>query len=686
MVLGFIIFSANVLVLSAVRERTIAFPTLKANNLVVCGYDNLASQNKLNMIDGIHFKVKENVSFARCNTNLPLARYVAIDVNSLSSKNYPATLEYLNNNVVVAQSEVILEEGNHYFQLQRKVFYNKLSFISHKNQYEIMGLNSISTSTAIPVPKKEAIMAMLLTLALLNIRYLKSVLGKILAVADLNVLRIEIQRFIKSNTTAIAFSTLISISTFGYFLTHFTLSLDEEIKLAGPKDMGWVGYGRFGNHFLDKLLVRNSFTPFLTDFLAVLSLLVASYFLYMILSRNLRISQSNKTWSLVIFSGMFISFPYVIGDYMAFGVYNFWLGLGYIASSLSFFLVSEAYVKSHLGRWLLSVGLLTFSISIYQSFTVVFSLILVAMLLIDVINGEINYRTYLRQKIVQMAVLPGAFVLYSILNWYFQRTITPAYGYINSMVGWGRGHSVGEVFGTVLQSVVQVFNGSIYFPTILILPTSILFILIITSYSLSNYRTFHFLLVVSLSLITVGMPFALEFLLGSPLPPRSLQALPLFMAFAWLLIINFVETKRFNRATLYVISTFFIFIQVQNMNNLFYGDYIRFNSDIALAQSIMTSIEATGLDYRESQIVFIGSRPPASSDFISTVNSGGRSFFDDASQPYRMAYFLQTQGYRVEPTGLSTDMKIQSEAARMKIWPMANSIKKVNDIIIVKLS
>ena len=125
---------------------------------------------------------------------------------------------------------------------------------------------------------------------------------------------------------------------------------------------------------------------------------------------------------------------------------------------------------------------------------------------------------------------------------------------------------------------------------------------------------------------------------------------------------------------------------MQFLNWMFYGDYLRYKEDSFFGRQIMLTISQNGINYRKKALVFLGSRKLDSSKLISKVNSGGKSFFEDSSQYYRMPYFIGTLGYSViVPTAEEMGLG-KSYGSKMPSWPEAGSIKELDDVIIIKLS
>jgi hypothetical protein len=119
---------------------------------------------------------------------------------------------------------------------------------------------------------------------------------------------------------------------------------------------------------------------------------------------------------------------------------------------------------------------------------------------------------------------------------------------------------------------------------------------------------------------------------------------------------------------------------------MFYGDYLRYQEDSFVGHQVVLTLEANDINYKKKPLVFVGSRKLDSSILISKINSGGKSFFEDESQMYRMTYFINSLGYNViTPTYEEMALGRQSSVGMMN-WPMANSVKEFDDMIVVKLS
>jgi hypothetical protein len=649
-----------------------------------CGYNTILQENIKNSVDGVHYKVQNGTQFVNCGIIGGSPRFISLNTNAISEKIISANIEYKDGTKLIGIQPISVHIGENYYFSAINKKYSSISIESTNSSTFILGVNSVLGTNHLPIFKHLILMDLLIIIFLFTTTN-RRVFRKLAPfLTNLKCNSSEMMSTLRGYKSGILGGLFLVVATYGYFLSNFTLSLDDEIKFAGPKDMGWIGYGRFGNYFLDKLQVNNRFTPFLTNFLAITALFVSSLILFYVFIGKV---QKNKlgNFKLAIFIGFFTSMPFVTGDYMAFTVYNLYLGLGYILTGISYWLISEKFTGNKAYRMILSTSLLTFAISIYQSFLGVFVAITLISALFSYENIQFSVFKEIKAKLLTpLVVTSAAYSSYAVLNWYFQKTITHAYGYIDSMIGWGNGHSIVSNINIVLKSIFHTINGSETSINLIILPTFLLCAFCAAPKLLSQ-PTFLSKAYLSILFISLTLsPFLLEFLLGSQLPARSLEALPLVVAAFWLVILGNIP-RILNSLAVGIFAIFFLFLQIQGMNNLFYGDHLRFENDSDIAREIMFDIQKLGYDYEKDQIVFQGSIKSMNSEYISNINSGGVSFFSDSTQPYRMNYFLYTLGFEVLVPTSEQSALAKTIAETMPHWPALGSIADSHDLIVVNL-
>jgi hypothetical protein len=659
-------------------------PSSSSRSAIACGFNQIIDINKNLKVDPTHFQVSRGTKFLACPLSRIQGRILNIDINSLSIDRAPAIIFFESHKQIFAQADISLTLGKNYFAIPNKEYIDAFNIVSTTDANFTIGINSATVSRFIPFNKRIALESLAGTLLFFNMRRFRARLPKIAFFYQFKVSIFDFLKFLNEHRKGVAVSIFIASGAYGYFLTHFTLSIDDEIKIAGPKDFGWIGYGRYGIYFLDKLLVNQRFTPFLTNFLAVVILVLVSFLMYYVLSTKRSVNWHGN-FKLALFSGIFISFPFVNCDFMSFTIFNLWLGIGFFVTVMSFWIVSNKFEGNDVSRFAIGSLILSIGLSIYQSYISVFVLLILSSTALELLGSGSRYKRFWSLIRLQFATLISAIMIYEVLNWYFQKTITPAYGYINSLIGWGKGQSAFDCILAVLHSYLRVLDGRGLSSNLVLLPSLLLlcYVGVAKILELKNLRD-----KIGIGVLFIFLPpssILLELALGAELPARSLLGLPTFLAITWLIIFDFFPTH-LNKSFLYAVSTVFLLIQLQTMNNVFYGNDLRFQNDKVIAYSIIQSIESKGFDVHKNQVVFVGALKQDENKYYSPKTSGGISFFADESQPYRMVYFLNSLGMQIAPPTEKYYQIARGASVDLPSWPLPQSITLREGLIIVKLS
>jgi hypothetical protein len=645
-------------------------------------YSEILEEQKEKAVSATIFKVSERDLLGTININNKTPRYLAFNVNYMDADEVSILISFKANELEIAQDQFTFTQGISYYKIPDVGTFDKLEFIILNKQTLAMGMNGISTLSALGMNKFGLSLGFLtFFLIILGRVVLRNSSAKDFAMKLMEV-KYNFQDFVKTFKSEFLLLVCVGILGYGFLCVNFTLSIDEELFWMIKDGSAWVGYGRFGNYFLDKYFTfDSSVMPFFTDVLAVVILILASLMFSFSFFRENK-EKSEKTFKFTIFGGLFLTFPFVNGDFMAFSVYNLWISIGYLLTALAVFFSREFQNSGKKLEIIFAILLLSSAISIYQSFISVFAVIFIILEIQKLISGP-KYLPLSRWIIAGITVSAST-VIYLVLNTLAQRLITPAYGYLNTLIGWNREMSAFQVLNKVIDAIAGIYLGT-YGSSGRILTISVgIFLVFIFCVSINEKSMRQRVGLVFLALLLIIAPFLTVIALGSMLPARSLNGLSLMLGGIWLLILQNVSGTVFKKISI-TTAAFLLFFQIQFLNSLFYGDYLRYQEDIFMGRQIIHQIETQGIDYRRYPIVFVGQHQFDSTKLISKINSGGRSFFDDSSQPYRMTYFLKTLGYQVIlPTEAEKAKALEIELTT--IWPEFGSIVFNEDIIIIKLS
>ena len=430
--------------------------------------------------------------------------------------------------------------------------------------------------------------------------------------------------FLVKYKRAFLFSLVFSLVCFGFMLTHFTITIDEETWiLANQPSLLWLLQGRFSVWLFDLVFTREgNFAPFLWDFLSV----VCWHFSGVVFAYALLGKEKVKEWQMFFFTAYYASLPFVVGEILSFSMFNLQVCTAMVAVAFGF-VYSIRFVE---GRGKKDAGLafllLLYSFAIYQALICVYVTGVVAYCLLKFVKRE---EKGLLRFIVTCAVLcaAAAAVYYGIdmIIWHFSGTA----GYLEeNYIGW--------------------FS--------------------------ENWKAMFAASVLNVGRVSFSIPYEGEYIYGGEVI-RCVTVL--FVIYAvWLFFRRRGAKDKlgvfFYTAAL-CIAPFVMYLLLAT-----YKTHGRMLLAIPLA--------GAGMDYHAKPIAFVGMVQPDELPVQKSDTLGGSIFAWDEGNVSRMKDFLRTQGYAVTAASAEMIGRAAAEAESMTSWPQEGSIREVDDMIIVKFS
>lgn len=499
----------------------------------------------------------------------------------------------------------------------------------------------------------------------------------------------EITKFLSAHKIVFFAVIFITILAYGYEIANFTLSIDEELVIRNTDwnpPIAWIKQGRPSIVLIKLLFNTVSVIPFWNTFMAISVLFGATVAWFQVFSKY--ITQKIKGVAFFIFCSIFLTMP-IHAEYMVFSTYNFEVSIGFLLAALSTLFLSH-WFSNHTKTGLV-IGLLLYIVvvAIYQSFImVVFCGLSIFLFLyfIELLKQKesIAFKSSLINIVQLLGIIVFVVVIYKIIDILLQN-VFPSSGYIEGFFGW-KYLNKKIVISNLQEYFKDMILGDKIFGSFLIFPTLMLSG-VMGIYYLFKGKEFKLLFFL---IIGIGFsPFALSFLIGSPMPLRAMQSLPLMLAGMWLILYQVVDHRTI-RNLLFVIVILISLYQTQAMTRLFYSDNQRYKEDISIANRIGERISLLPLaeDTRKSDtVVFVGSYVPSNNPSIIRSEIIGRSFFEwEGGNTYRIIAFMNGLGYDyTSPT--KEQLSVSKELSRdMPVWPDLGSIEQKEGIIIVKLS
>lgn len=517
-------------------------------------------------------------------------------------------------------------------------------------------------------------------LTILNNKYVKKI--KILFNKHINGMKLEFSSFkqyISSNKYIMYVTIFFTILAHGVALFYYKIGIDNELTIVGSlNEETFTKMGRFGVNLIKKIFSTDKITiPAYNLFLAFTMLsLFAILSTYVMNKYSKRKSKLANASFLIIF----ITFSQ-IPTYTTFVVYSFEVSMGYFIVSLSVLFLTRAILdKSNILDFILGVALLMFTISIYQCFITLYISFICTIFLVK--NNNYNRKLFMEEiiKLVKFIIaLVIAIIIYFCINFILTKSLINVDGYLGNFVGW-RNNNASIVILTIISSIKSVIFGygmDMLKISYIILSIILVIILLIGKNKINALYLTGFMV----------SPFLLNIVLGSAQPIRSLASLSFFVGMFSYMLIAMIKNKNIQK--IMFVGIFIVGLyQAQSTCKLYFGDFMRYNQDVELGNTIAQKIEELNLGEKPKYpVVYIGLHSPQDQRLIIRDEALGYSFFEwDGGRISRIKSFMDIIGHNyIYPS--QEDIQNSYESSKnMPIWPQSESVKVDKNVIIVKLS
>ncbi|MBS0967668.1 hypothetical protein CYR40_21885 [Chimaeribacter arupi] len=471
--------------------------------------------------------------------------------------------------------------------------------------------------------------------------------------------------FCRSGIPLFLTALVCAIIVYGFELTHFTLSIDEEFS---NNYLQTIALGRWGHALLRLFIFPEPYAPWFTTLCALLFASAAAVVMAKVLQFSAHIS--------LCFVALFIALPQFAYQ-LQFSNQADTVGLGFLSAALSVY-----YFKRATPLYGLSIITYVFAISIYQSLAFLpISLILLCVIK-ENIEGKNNKQSLLTlagfAAISVLSVIAYELILLSFQHYY---QVSGA-SYFSSLINWGK-LSTSQVISQTVHYIADFFTFNGFYG---LQPFSLVVIpFLFLSFSLIYKKGIAGMVPVMLLVGLLFSPFVMPVISGGFQAPRVLTSLSLVMAGLFSLMMMYLSNKAVN----ILFSAIILLIGSASASQLFYSDYMSEKADSLLATQITTQIYQTYPDFNAETtgIYFFGM--PKRDNIWKKPNSDvfGYSFFTwDGGNNARMIAYYRALGiaslHKASETQLST---VREQAKTLPVWPAAGSIAMINNVLVIKL-
>lgn len=470
------------------------------------------------------------------------------------------------------------------------------------------------------------------------------------------------------------FSLLCVFLCYGFALTNFSLSIDNEQVF--PDDHS-LGLGRWGTNIV-RCKIFDGITPYYTllislFFLALTAVLLSNFF-------NL------KNLYGYLFCILFLTFPQMAYQ-LIFTMQADAVSIGFFISIISIILfvwtlnnLKLYTLKSYLG-FLASSILIVFVIAIYQALVFLPITIFAIFLFQNTFKEDYFLKKEFRKAIIFAVVFLVAVLLYYISLKLFCPPIEDS-GYLANYAS----NQNSNRFIDFYNLLVDNFRGDFYYGDKPFLYASLISLILIGFYA---YKRTHFFIRLVLIILILVLPFFISFFItnGSN-PPRLYVASNIVFAF---IIIHFISIFKYQNLGL-GLTTFLSLKNIYLITLLFLSNYKICNHDQQIARKIDAIIYSKypAFDSNSDYVYFYGSLPSSEHERFRLPNSeifGGSFFSWDNGSNNRIINFIKFYdiAYYKEIDNKETFLKVADSIESIPIWPNPESIKKIDNVVIVRL-
>jgi Glucosyl transferase GtrII len=470
----------------------------------------------------------------------------------------------------------------------------------------------------------------------------------------------------------------------GYQIFNFPLSVDEELNLGGENVETYLQHGRWGLALRTWLLMPDTTVP-----IAATATGLALYgAAFVLLIRHYRIQH----WvSVAVAAPMFFGFPVLLYG-IAFANIALTLGLGAFVGVLA--LISAEHMR--LARFILATCVVAFAVSLYQSLLYFVIVIFAADLVRRIWPADRPMDREERQRFLWYAgVVLGGVALYALIAFLFLEAFGLHLAYITQFVKPEQlgANGIGVVKATLMEAgrlyagAAPTFLHRNVFYRILIglCATLLLWRLVATGLSSLPLAV----LVAGSIVLILAAPFLQHPLNGGTLPYRTLIGLPAAAAVLALFAAEISPSAL--RSWILLPLAVLVAIEFSWINNRqYYAGYWSLERDKVIGAEMLSRIRQILPAQDSYTVTVVGKLRRKHDALIPAVPTStlGRSFFEwDGGSPERVAAFLNfLSDAKFSPATAEQTLAALEASGPMPPWPATNSIARMGDVVVIKLS
>lgn len=492
----------------------------------------------------------------------------------------------------------------------------------------------------------------------------------------------KIVLFFKNNKVLIGLIIIAALLTWGYELTNFTRTIDDEQTFSrGINVKLWISQNRFTIAAI-RALIPYEIIPYWHTFLFIVITCITGVFIAFFVDQII----SNKLASTCA-AVIFVSMPVHV-YYESFSMYCEEMALAYLLTALSVYCVFQWCNHTKAFHYAIAGCILEIAaLGVYQGFVPVYIIFVCTVLLLNIISkvsrDSMPETHKTSGKWEDLFRYVGVFLL-SLLLYFCIGEGVKAFlhiqnDYLDGYMRWNK-----DSIAVCVNEIIHSIKGCSLFPLThrgyVTIPFTNLLLLAFTILGFIKAKRYRVLFVLS----CVGIYFSSIFffvVMGGYMPPRAMLGMPLYVAFVMMLSMNLANKKWIQY--LLVIATVFVVLYQSacavKLNSIAQNAQ---ESDRVRVESVSEEIAALGKgSIPEEPVAFVGLPVAYESVFWEGDSTMGYSYFTLGKE--RLQAYFTLLGYRYNWCSEEEQAKAEVLAENMPGWPMEGSVIEENGVIIV---
>ncbi len=448
---------------------------------------------------------------------------------------------------------------------------------------------------------------------------------------------------------------------------------------------GWLEFGRWGINF-KQLIFPHVSIPLFNGIMALIFVSLSACLICDILDIK---TKNNR----ILIGIILVSFPVLAGTFSYMFLAHAFM-LGFLLSVLSVYFAK----KDNKYFTILSIVLLILSLSIYQAYISITATLLLILLIKDCINIK-NTKQIIYKALKFLAILFFGLLFYMVITKIILKVFQTSFANYQSMDSMGKLSVFGIVRGIYrcyAHLVEQIIRKHIMVPTI---STRLFYTIVILldigfiCYILwKNRKNKLNLLMMLLFIILVPITMNMVYILNENVEYHGIMMYG--DCFIYIILVLFIDkvAKKYRTALKFIIFAQ-VFLYIGIINQYYLEMQLSYENAYSFYQTVITNIMNTPGYDENSKISIIGKYnskelyTESYKDYVYfTGIPNGYDMINAYSKIQFINYFLGFNGNFIKEDEVKDYLENNEEFKNMPIYPYYGSVRKIDDIIVVKLS